>query len=185
MARLQNRTIRGVLLSWLHWLFGDHDPIGIAVCDVTWDELHAADAHGNIAIALTRLGGLARVSSQRLATEVHLGDDSGIANSAIDNHTSPTMILAQASDDVSHQRGVHGCIAIDNQHASWVVLAQNALEQRIVLETLHRGDRTGELRGATRSENCVSQLRTSSPMMSTRSAVGIKVTLFFGAFIAF
>ena len=59
------------------------------------------------------------------------------------------MILAQASDDVSHQRGVHGCIAIDNQHASWVVLAQNALEQRIVLETLHRGDRTGELRGAT------------------------------------
>ncbi len=63
-------------------------------------------------------------------------------------------------------------VAVDHQHAAVTGLRQHRLQQRVVLEAPHGADRPGELSvGRRTGRSCRSQLRTSGPMSSTRSAV--------------
>ena len=68
------------------------------------------------------------------------------------SRTAPLMIspaqplsTAEAGDDVTDQRGVQRAVAVDHQHAAVARLGQHRLQQRVVLEAPHRGDRAGEL----------------------------------------
>ena len=46
------------------------------------------------------------------------------------------------------RRGVQRAVAVDHQHPAVTGFGENRLQQRVVLEALHRGDRPRELRPA-------------------------------------
>src|SRR5690606_14003206 len=71
-----------------------------------------------------------------------------IAHRAVDDQTSPAVTAGQLGDHVADQGGVQGTVTVDHQHPTVARLRQHRLEQRVVLETAHSADRTGELGAA-------------------------------------
>ena len=123
----------------------DDDPIGVGVEGLAGDEVDAAEGDGDVALPVAGLGGLARVGAEGLAAEVHPGDHGGVADRAVDHHAGPAVGAAELGDEVADERRVHGGVAVDHQDAALAGLAEDALEQRVVLETPDRGDASAEL----------------------------------------
>src|SRR5699024_867796 len=157
--RARTNQPRQWALLRVNWGFRDDDAVRVRVHVLARVELHATEAQHNILLASTGLCGLARVGAQRLAAEVHLADGLAVADRGVDDHARPAVLLAQAGDDVAHQCGVQGLLAIDDQHAARVRLAEDGLQQRIVLEAGHRGDAATELDLAAE----VLELRVAGP----------------------
>ena len=60
----------------------------------------------------------------------------------------PAVVDAEAGDDVADESRVHRAVAVDHQHTAVTGFGQNRFQQGVVLEALHGGDGSGELRPA-------------------------------------
>src|SRR5271157_1092715 len=122
----------------------DDDTVVVAVGDVARHECHPAEADRYVSLTRAGLAERAGIGAERLDAEVDAAQGD-IPNGTVHDQPGPAVGVRQLGDDVADQRGVQRAGAIDHQHAAVAGRRQHRLQQRVVLEAAHRGDRPGEL----------------------------------------
>src|SRR5262249_5723326 len=67
-----------------------------------------------------------------------------VAHRAVDDQPGPAVGASKLGDDVTDQRGVQRAGAVNHQHPARTRLGEHGFQQRVVLKTPHRADRSGE-----------------------------------------
>nr|ACL53464.1 unknown [Zea mays] len=123
---------------------GDKNAIGIGVEPLAVANPGSSDVDGDVLLAHPLLVGLHRVRAESPDTDVAAVDLIHVPDAAVDQDTSPPVVLRLLDGVAAKDGAAHAAAAVDHEDPTVAFLLEELADQDVVLVDLERDDGAGE-----------------------------------------